>query len=159
MRVATVVHFEGEAEGRFGRRGAGQGSDARDHVALERLVDEQVQATPFQAFIGEPHQRQIAQAILALVVGRTVVARVADVKQTGDRDPVVLFQRVTEQAAKQRAFSGFRFFSSVSVERREGGQNRTKRFHFDVVHSLSLVFIVRFLEGRGLRAPADRCQT
>jgi hypothetical protein len=31
----------------------------------------------------------------------------------------------------------------MSVERREGGQNRTKRFHLDVVHCLSLVLVFR----------------
>ncbi|MOA51955.1 hypothetical protein D3C78_1751720 [compost metagenome] len=60
-----------------------------------------MQAAPLQALVGHAGERQVAQAVLALVVGRAVVAYVADIEQAGDADAVVLFQRRPEQPADQ----------------------------------------------------------
>ncbi|MCY1431590.1 hypothetical protein D9M71_475630 [compost metagenome] len=97
LGVTPIVGLEGETEGEgFGLR-AGQRGDARHEGALQCLVDEQVQAAPFQALVGHPGKRQVAQAVVAFVMGGAVVTHVGNVQQVGYGDAVVTFEGVPEK--------------------------------------------------------------
>src|SRR5476651_45892 len=81
LGITPVVHFEGETEGGFARRRTWQRRDTWHHGALQLLVDEKMQATPFQPLVGETNHWEIAQTVLTLIVCRAIIARVSGVKK------------------------------------------------------------------------------
>ncbi|MNC55287.1 hypothetical protein D3C75_1048080 [compost metagenome] len=81
LPVAPVEGFHAETEGELLRTWPRQGSDAWDNVGNQWLVDKQMHRGQLQALVRVSGQRQVAQAVVALIAGRTVVAHVADVEQ------------------------------------------------------------------------------
>ncbi|MNL49742.1 hypothetical protein D3C87_1727000 [compost metagenome] len=81
LAIAPVEGFHAETEGELPGAWPRQGRHARDNVGNQWLVDKQVHRGQFQALVRVAGQRQVAQAVVALIAGRTVVAHVTDVEQ------------------------------------------------------------------------------
>ncbi|MCY1557984.1 hypothetical protein D9M68_948800 [compost metagenome] len=62
-----------------------------------------------QALVRVAGQRQVAQAVVALIAGRAVVAYITDVEQSRDLDSIILLQARAKKTAHQRAFTFFLF--------------------------------------------------